>query len=300
MKSETTLPESVVRVSESVQQWFSVERRELPWRGAGVDPWAVMVSEFMLQQTPVARVLPVWREWLARWPTPADCAGASLAEVITQWGRLGYPRRAKRLHACAQEIVDQHGGVVPGDEMTLRSLPGVGEYTAAAIACFAFGHPTVVVDTNIRRVHARVFSGRQYPDRSYSAAERALATRLVDQLDVRQVPGWNIGVMELGALVCTAKAPKCEVCPLKSCCGWVASGCPESSAPRRLGQDYYGTDRYVRGLVLGLARDAGGPCAAVSVSQLWADQEQLAKAVASLIQDGLLVRCADGQLSLPV
>src|SRR5918993_1463419 len=140
--------------------WYQREQRDLPWRRPGVTPWQILVSEFMLQQTPVARDEPIGVDWGERWPSPSPPAAASAADVLRAWGKLGYPRRAKRLHECAIAIAEQHGDEVPSDVATLLSLPGIGAYTARAIACFAYRKRVPVVDTNVRRVVARVVHGR--------------------------------------------------------------------------------------------------------------------------------------------
>src|SRR5690606_7452204 len=137
--------------------WFDHAARDLPWRRPECSPWGVLVSEIMLQQTPVVRVLPAWMSWMERWPTPAHLAAASQADAVRAWDRLGYPRRAKRLWECAGEIVRRHGGEVPDDEEELLALPGIGAYTAAAVRSFAFGRRAVVLDTNVRRVIARAW-----------------------------------------------------------------------------------------------------------------------------------------------
>lgn len=146
--------------SKQLLAWYATEQRDLPWRRPGVSAWQILVSEFMLQQTPVSRVEPIWLEWIARWPTPSTTATASAADVLRAWGKLGYPRRAKRLHECATVIAAQYGDVVPMDVDTLLSLPGVGTYTARAVACFAYRQRVPVVDTNVRRVVARAVHGR--------------------------------------------------------------------------------------------------------------------------------------------
>ncbi|MFC5132427.1 A/G-specific adenine glycosylase [Paeniglutamicibacter kerguelensis] len=249
---------------QHIADWYSTHARTLPWREKSASPWAVMVSEFMLQQTPVVRVLPVWETWMERWPTPADLAAEPVSEVVRAWGRLGYPRRALRLHAAAIVISEQHGGQVPGTEAELLALPGVGTYTAAAIACFAFGVPTVVVDTNIRRVHARLVSGKALPEQNQNAAELALAARLLPKSnpqnagEVALANTWNIGVMELGALVCTARSPRCEDCPVIDQCAWIAAGRPEPHYVPK-GQPWHGTDRQVRGAMMAVLRHSPGP-----------------------------------------
>ena len=246
---------SLPTLHRRITDWFRQEARDLPWRDPDCGPWGVMVSEFMLQQTPVVRVLPVWTEWMRRWPTPADLAAEPTAEVIRAWGRLGYPRRALRLQAAAQRIVEQHGGDVPGTEAELLALPGVGAYTAAAIACFAFEIPTVVVDTNIRRVHARLVSGRALPEKSLTRAESTLAQTLLPE-DPGTACVWNAGVMELGALVCTARSPRCGECPVAELCAWRTAGKPEPHYQPR-GQSWAGTDRQLRGAIMAVLRQNG-------------------------------------------
>src|SRR3954464_12891716 len=147
-------------LATAVTAWCAGAARDLPWRSPGTTPWAVLVSEVMLQQTPVARVLPAYEAWLERWPAPAALAADAPGEAVRMWGRLGYPRRALRLHACAVALRDRHGGELPADVSALLELPGVGEYTARAVAAFAFGRRVPVVDTNVRRVVARAVAGQ--------------------------------------------------------------------------------------------------------------------------------------------
>ena len=193
-------------------RWYDDHARELPWRGEHASAWSVMVSEFMLQQTPVARVVPVHEQWLERWPTPAALAAEPAGEAVRMWGRLGYPRRALRLHAAATAIVERHGGEVPADHDDLRALPGVGDYTAAAVAVFAYGARHAVLDTNVRRVLARLVDGVELPPQSVTRAERERATALLPADDA-DAATWSIAVMELGALVCTASTPRCGAVP---------------------------------------------------------------------------------------
>jgi A/G-specific adenine glycosylase len=269
--------------------WFADHARDLPWRTADRTPWGVLVSEVMLQQTPVARVEPAWRAWLARWPTPADLAAASPGDAVRAWDRLGYPRRALRLHACAVAIVERHGGRVPDDEPALRALPGVGAYTAAAVRAFAFGHRALVLDTNVRRVLARAWAGRALPAPSQTAAEVALADRLTPADDATAAR-WSLAAMELGALVCTARAPRCDACPLASSCAWLAAGKPpDAHAGRRVAQPWAGTDRQVRGRVMALLREAIGPVPDDAVAAVWPDARQLTRCVEALVADGLVV-----------
>ena len=273
--------------------WYDANARELPWRGEAATPWSVLVSEFMLQQTPVARVEPQHREWLDRWPTPADLAGSPSGEAVRAWGRLGYPRRALRLHAAATAIVARHGGEVPEDYDELRALPGVGDYTAAAIACFGFGRRHAVLDTNVRRVLARVVTGVELPPVAPSAAERRLATDLLPESDP-DAATWSIALMELGALVCTAARPRCDACPVADRCAWRAAGYPAYDGPPRKAQTWAGTDRQCRGRLLGLVRDTEGAIAAARLDLAWDDANQRSRCLRSLLDDGLLVETPDG------
>ena len=272
--------------------WYARSARDLPWRADDRTPWGVLVSEVMLQQTPVARVLPVWHEWLRRWPTPADLAAEPPGAAVRAWGRLGYPRRALRLHRAAQQVVERHGGRLPDDLASLRALDGVGTYTAAAVATFAFGQRHAVVDTNVRRVLARAVEGRALPSPTLTAAEQRLAVRAVPP-DEATAARWAIAVMELGALVCTARAPRCDQCPVADRCAWRLAGAPPYEGPARRGQSWAGTDRQVRGRLLAVLRAADGPVsrralhAAVPDGDL-RDPHQRERALTSLLEDGLV------------
>jgi A/G-specific adenine glycosylase len=158
-----------------LMRWYRRRGRDLPWRRADVGAWGVLVSEFMLQQTPVSRVVPVWQEWMSRWPAPRTLAAASAGDAVRAWGRLGYPRRALRLHASATAIVERHGGIVPSSYADLRGLPGVGDYTAAAVSAFAYDARVAVLDTNVRRVYRRVFDGSDEMSAAPTVSERAAA-----------------------------------------------------------------------------------------------------------------------------
>ncbi|MHA7263028.1 HhH-GPD family protein [Arthrobacter sp. TMN-37] len=302
----------------SVIGWFDTAARDLPWRRPDRSAWGVLVSEVMLQQTPVVRVLPVWMEWMARWPSPADLAAEPPGEAVRHWGRLGYPRRALRLHAAATAIVERHGGAVPGNYAELLALPGVGSYTAAAVAAFAFGQRETVVDTNIRRVHARAVTGTALPARSLSAAEMRLAAELLPAEPAESVR-WNAAVMELGALVCTARSPQCASCPVRGACVWLVAGRPPAEYVPK-GQAWAGTDRQVRGAILAVLREAEGPvgkelllrgpvdlgfgghgprsAALTGLHGLGAPEEQHARALAGLLADGLAEETAAG-IQLP-
>jgi A/G-specific adenine glycosylase len=279
--------------------WFERESRDLPWRAPAVSPWQILVSEFMLQQTPVARVLPIWVDWVARWPTPSATAAAGTGEVLRAWGKLGYPRRAKWLHECATAIARDHGDEVPDDVDTLMSLPGIGSYTARAVACFAYRRPVPVVDTNVRRVVARAVHGRADSGSPSAARDEAnVATLLPDGPDGEAAPRFSAALMELGALVCTARTPRCGICPL-STCAWRSAGYPDPSPSPRRAQKYAGTDRQVRGRLLDVLR---GSCAPVDRAQLdvaWpADTAQRDRALDSLLVDGLVEQTSDGLFAL--
>lgn len=280
----------VAHVTGTVIDWFTENARDLPWRRADCTPWGVLVSEFMLQQTPVARVLEPWRRWLDRWPTPGALAADSPGEAVREWGRLGYPRRALRLHAAATAIDEHHDGMVPDSLDDLRALPGVGEYTAAAVASFAHGQAHVVLDTNVRRVLARVFSGVEFPARSLTATERTLGAAV---MPVDGAVLWAAGSMELGALICTASKPRCVNCPIAEACAWFGAGRPAYQGPPRRGQSYAGTDRQVRGLLLQVLRGTEEPVHKSRLDLVWSTPEQRDRALASLVHDGLVMVSAD-------
>ncbi|MGC3954403.1 MAG: A/G-specific adenine glycosylase [Propionicimonas sp.] len=270
-----------------VTAWYAEHARDLPWRAADATPWGIMVSEFMLQQTPVARVLEPWRQWLERWPTPAALAAVEPGDAVRAWGRLGYPRRAQRLHAAATAIVRDHGGEVPRDLAALRALPGVGEYTAAAIASFAFGQRQVVLDTNVRRVLARLESGRAAPSPSLTTAERTQAERWLPD-EPADAARWAVAAMELGAQLCTATSPDCRACPVAGHCRWLAAGRPDN-VPARRPQGYAGTDRQARGALLAVLREADAPVARDNLLAAWTiDPEQARRALDSLLADRLI------------
>ena len=279
--------------------WYDRSRRDLPWREPGVSAWQILVSEFMLQQTPVARVLPIWQDWVRRWPTASATAAASAADVLRAWGKLGYPRRAKRLHECATVIARDHGDAVPEDVETLLTLPGIGSYTARAIACFAYGQRVPVVDTNVRRVVARAVHGRADAGAPSAARDHAdVLALLPNGPNDDAAPRFSVALMELGATVCTARSPRCGLCPVDHC-AWRHAGYPPATGPARRVQTYAGTDRQVRGRLLDVLRDNDSPVARADLDVAWlSDTAQRDRALYSLLADGLVTQTADGRFAL--
>ena len=257
----------------------------------------MLVSEVMLQQTPVSRVLPVYHSWLTRWPTARALSNASPGQALRMWGRLGYPVRALRLHAAAVIIEQIHDGQVPAEHDQLRALPGVGDYTAAAVIAFAYQRRTVVLDTNVRRVFSRVFTGAASPPRAITAGERELAERVLPD-DEGAAAAWSVAAMELGAVVCTARAPHCTACPVSGLCAWRQRGYP-ASATRPRTQSYAGSDRQCRGRILAVLRDSDVPVSPHLVEAAWRDETQRQRALRSLLDDGLVEQTDDGALALP-
>jgi A/G-specific adenine glycosylase len=286
------------RYTEPVLTWYAANARDLPWRRPDASPWAVLVSEIMLQQTPVVRVLPAYESWLRRWPVPAALAAEPPGEAVRAWDRLGYPRRALNLHASARAIVDRHDGVVPAEYDELRALPGVGAYTAAAVASFAYRRRHAVLDTNVRRVLARVMTGVQYPPKAQTTAEVRLAESLLPP-DPPVAARWSVAIMELGALVCTARTPRCADCPLSGDCTWRLAGKPAYDGPPRKGQTYAGTDRQCRGRLLAVLRRSSGPVEKAALDDVWDDTLQRERSLAALIEDGLVDPLKDGRYALP-
>ena len=283
---------------EPLLAWYDDHARDLPWREPSASPWAVLVSEFMLQQTPVARVVPVYERWLTDWPTPADLAAEPTGAAVRAWGRLGYPRRALRLHAAATAIVAEHGGEVPSDYDDLIALPGVGDYTAAAVASFAFRRRHVVLDTNVRRVLARTVRGVEFPPTAVTRGERDLAATLLPG-DGATAAAWAVATMELGATVCVAAAPRCAACPVADLCAWRAAGYPAYAGAPRKGQVYDGTDRQCRGRLLGVLRDSDGPVHRGRLDDAWPMAEQRERCLRWLVDDGLVAQVADEAYALP-
>ncbi|HEV7950600.1 MAG TPA: A/G-specific adenine glycosylase [Glaciihabitans sp.] len=286
-------------IAPAVIEWFRSEGRALPWREPHFPAWGTLVSEFMLQQTPVVRVIPRLAEWLERWPTPADLAASPSGDAVRAWDRLGYPRRALNLHAAAVQITERHGGVVPEDVASLLALPGVGDYTARAVAVFAYGHRHPVVDTNVRRVLARAIDGVAEPSppstkRDLAAMEAVLPEEIIASREA------NAGIMELGAIVCTARAPRCEACPIAAQCAWRVAGYPEFTGIRKAPQKKFeGSDRQVRGKILAELRASDIPVTRDEIALVWADVAQRERSLAGLIRDGLVRETDQLSFELP-
>jgi A/G-specific adenine glycosylase len=287
----------MLTLAERAIRWYDRAARDLPWRRPDTTPWGVLVSEVMLQQTPVVRVAPVYEQWLTRWPRPADLAAEPAGEAIRAWGRLGYPRRALRLHACAVALVDRHAGAVPDDLALLLDLPGIGAYTARAVAAFAYGQRQPVVDTNVRRLVARAQRG--LPDGGTTTTTRDLLT-VEDLLPAppARAARASVAFMELGALICTARTPLCGECPLRTACAWHLAGQPGEATARRA-QGYAGTDRQVRGLLMAVARAATAPVDRAALNAVWPEPVQRDRALDGLLTDGLLIHTSTGY-SLPL
>ena len=277
---------------KTIIDWFKKNKRDLPWRKS--DPWGILVSEIMLQQTPVQRVLPVYNEWMKRWPTAAHLAKASPAEVITAWGRLGYPRRALRLHECAKVITNDYKGVIPNTESELRKLPGIGEYTAAAMVAFAFEGSSLVLDINIRRLFSRLYKGEESPTSAPTKAERIEYANYVPKKSPHL---WAAATMELGALICTAKNPVCGRCPVAGQCQWRNLDYPASTRVKRA-QTWHGTDRQCRGTVVQALRD-NSVLTKREILLLWDVPSQVEKAILTLLDDGLIEERKKYTYSLP-
>jgi A/G-specific adenine glycosylase len=285
-------------LADAVLDWFAACARELPWRQPDASAWGVLVSEVMLQQTPVNRVLPVWEAWLARWPSPPELAAAAVGEAVRAWGRLGYPRRALRLHQAAVAVTERHGGTIPVDLDDLLALPGVGAYTARAVATFAYRQRHAVVDVNVRRFFARSVEG--LPDGPPSVSRRDLLAveRLLPD-DPETAARASAAFMELGALVCVARTPRCQACPVRDDCAWRRAGSPPPTGPARRPQGYAGTDRQVRGRLLAVLRAQTAPVAQHELDLAWNEPVQRTRALTGLLADGLVVQVAPGVYALP-
>ena len=277
--------------------WFDSDARDLPWRRPGVTAWQILMSEIMLQQTPVSRVEPIWEQWVERWPVPSAMAASSQAEVLRAWGKLGYPRRALRLHECAGVLAAEHGDVVPGEVETLLGLPGIGAYTARAVACFAYGQRVPVVDTNVRRVVARAVNGDAEPGNPSTKRDLADVEYLLPSRRA-EAARYSAALMELGALICTARNPACLLCPLPEC-SWITAGRPAHTGPAKKVQKFAGTDRQVRGKLMSVLRESHGPVDRAQLDIVWpSDPGQRNRALDSLLVDGLIEQTASGLFAL--
>lgn len=291
--------ENPASIYEPLTSWFDTHSRDLPWRHTR-DPWAILLCEVMSQQTPVARVEPTWHAWLDRWPTPVDLAAASPSEVLLAWNKMGYPRRALRLRECAIAITERFDGQLPNSREELLSLPGVGPYTADAVLAFAFKERSVVLDTNIRRVLAR-WHGDALPRPTQTRGEEQRANRFVPD-DPEQAWRWNAAIMEFGALVCTARNPKCDQCPFTEMCEWFQTGKPEDAhAAKRVTQKWHGTNRQARGAILDVFRAEPTRESFIEADlrdRVAIEESRFERALLSLLEDGL-IEDTDGALHLP-
>ena len=300
MLPPSTEPSPSARGRKALLDWYGPRRTTYPWRRGRADPYAVLVSEVMLQQTQVSRVVPAFESFMRRFPTAEVLAAASGGDVIRMWGRLGYQRRAVALHAAARAIVRDHGGRVPRDPAALRSLPGVGDYTASAVASIAFGRPVAAIDTNVRRIWARVAHGAE-ADEVPAARSRADATAW---LDVRHPSAWNQALMDLGREVCRPK-PRCAACPLRPWCRFAAEGRVgrPSARPQAV---FEGSLRQVRGSVVSLLRERAWTTVGRASSSTGFPADRVTQAVSGLARDGVIeaspaaLRGAPGgRISLP-
>jgi A/G-specific adenine glycosylase len=284
--------------ADVLTEWFAEKARDLPWRKPDCSAWGVLVSEIMLQQTPVARVEPSWHEWMARWPKPSDLAAATPADVLRMWGKLGHPRRALRLRDAAAVIAADHDDVVPSDVDTLLALPGIGAYTARAVAAFAYRKRCPVVDTNVRRVIARAVHGAGDAGPASNTRDMADAEKLLPE-EPEQAARMSAALMELGAIVCTARNQRCADCPVFESCAWQLAGKPAYNGPAKPVQKFAGTDRQVRGLLLDVLRDTSIPVPKTRLDVVWSDAGQRDRCLDSLLVDGLVEQTADGLFALP-
>lgn len=263
-----------------VLQWGLPRLRDLPWRNTR-DPWAILVSEVMLQQTQAPRVVPKWHEFIAAFPSPESCAAASLGDVLRIWQGLGYPRRARNLHAAATEIASS--GEFPSTLDALLRLPGVGAYTARAVMAFAFESDTAVVDTNIARVLARIAGTRLTPKEAQSAADAALPHG--------EAWAWNQCLMDLGAGLCRPTAPQCDACPLRSCCAWKGNGDDPSIGSAGVSgrqSRFDGSDRQARGRLMKALIE--GPVSTEGLAAVMGcESERATRLAGDLQREGLLV-----------
>ena len=297
-------------IAATLLAWFATHGRDLPWRHTR-DPYRILVSELMLQQTQVERVIPKYHAFLAQFPDVHALAAAPTSAVITAWQGLGYNRRAVYLQRTAQAVVSQYGGEFPRDVVALKALPGIGAYTSGAIACFAFEQDVAFLDTNIRRVVIRLWSDPHQPIPN----EHALTALAASQVPAGQGWAWNQAIMELGAVICTAKSPKCPLCPLRSeCADYAARRAADMAlaplptpAPRRVAErkdaPFAGSNRFIRGRIIDALRAAPQTYASLhdmlTTHGTACDAHKLATIIAGLVRDQLVVQDGD-VVTLPV
>jgi len=295
-KASISAASSPVAWGAALMRWYRTNgRHKLPWRQTR-DPYAVLVSEVMLQQTQVDRVLPYYMRWLEQWPTFAALAEASPADVIREWRGLGYNRRALNLHRLAVDVAENHGGRLPKDPAQLRALPGVGPYTASAIRCFAREEQVPVADTNIARVLARLSAGVA-SQRELPPSDVALLA--ADALPARGARAHNLALMDLGALACHARAPKCGECPVQSWCLWHANGHPEGVVAARRLPAFTSTARFARGKIIDALRESPAIEAELRAILPEPHAARLSHYLDGLAADGLAVKDAHGTWALP-
>jgi A/G-specific adenine glycosylase len=267
-------------MQRAVINWYKKNKRDLPWRKT--TPWGVLLSEYMLQQTPVSRALPIWNEWIKRWPTPRHLSKAKRSDVIKAWGSLGYPTRALRLHQAATNIATDYKNKVPDTLENLRKLPGIGEYTAAAIYSFAFNKRALVLDINIRRLFIRAIDGKEHPPLHITNSEREAREKLIP----KDAALFAAATMELGALICTSKNPKCDQCPIKNKCEWRKQNYPRSPIKKKT-QTWHGTNRQCRGTILKHLR-TNQFATHSELSKLWKKKSQFEESLTALINEGFI------------
>ncbi|MEX0755323.1 MAG: A/G-specific adenine glycosylase [Actinomycetota bacterium] len=271
-----------IQLNEPLLAWYAPRRRTFPWRRSHPDPYHVLVSEVMLQQTQVARVVPAFVAFIERFPTVASLAAAPRAAILRRWEGLGYNRRAVALSEAARMLIREHDGEVPDDLVALRRLPGVGPYTANAIASLAFGRAVAALDVNVARVVARVRLGREAHDGPIAEVEEA-AAGWID----REAPGaWNQALMDLGRELCRP-VPRCGGCPLAGGCGFLRAGARPTRRPRSQGP-FEGSDRQVRGAVVEELRHRSSATIGTLALVTGHDEDRIASAVTALDREGLV------------
>ena len=291
------MPAPLTAVQEALLAWSERTRRDLPWRRTR-DPWAILVSELMLQQTQVARVLPKYEAFLVRFPTPSACAAAATADVVRLWAGLGYNRRAINLHLAAKACVERHGGALPSTIGELTALPGIGPYTARAVLAFAFERDVGVLDTNAARVTARLAGRRLAMKEAQSTADAAVP--------VGRGWSWNQAMLDLGATVCTKRVARCDLCPLAAHCAWHVTGHPDpdpsdgSAGTSGRQSRFAGSDREGRGRLIDALRAGPIPSAQLAAAMGWpGDGARAERVAATLVVDGLAEIAPDGTWTLP-